>query len=339
MRKLIRVATVGCMAATVGILTACGSDAEDGGVDTVKLRFAQPAEAGHPWQRCGADPFAEAVAEASDGAIEITTYPGGQLGDEADLLNQTIDGSLDMSLISAGFLAERHAPVGVVGAAFLYDDIDSMLEISRGEIGQELWDGLREAAGVEVLDTWALGIRQLTTSDTPARNPDDLAGVKIRAADAELAISYVESLGASPTPMALGEVYLGLQQGVIDGQENPVGMIDAQGFDEVQHYLIMTNHVIQGNQLLFNSTRWESLSDDQQQIITDAARAAGDEVKACVETEQDELLDTWRENGEMEIIDDVDTAAFQQLAEQVMADKFGDQWGDYYERIRDAQGE
>lgn len=330
-------ATGSAAAATVVLLAACGSDSGDGGGEAVELRFAQPAEANHPWQRCGAEPFAEAVSEASDGDIEIRTYSGGQLGAEVDLLNQTIDGSLDMSLINAGLLAERHEAVGVVGAAYLYDDIDSMLEVSRGEIGQELWDELREAAGVEVLDTWALGIRQLTTADVAATSPDDLAGVKIRASDSALAIAYVESLGATPTPMALGEVYLGLQQGVIDGQENPVGIIDTQGFDEVQNYLIMTNHVIQGNQLLFNSARWDSLSEDQQQIITDAAREAGDEVKECVETEQQELLDTWRQNGELEIVEDIDIDAFRARAEQVMLEEFGDQWGDLYERIRSSQ--
>ena len=313
-------------------------EADEAPEDAVSLSFATIVEPAHPFHRCGAEPFAEQIAERSGGSLEIELFASEQLGTEAESLDSVVAGDIDMALINPGHTANYLDRLSVLGAAYLFADIDGMLEVSRGEVGQELWAELEAETGLVTLDTWPLGVRQVTTNDVAATSPDDLAGVSMRAPDAPIWIANVEVLGASPTPMALGEIYTSLQQGVIQAQENPVDMIETQSFDEVQEYLIMTDHVVQGNQVFVNGDVWDGLSGEQQDLLIGVAQEMGDEVQACVEGEFDEIVDAWRESGELEIIEDVDRDAFRERAEDLLLEQFGDDWDGLYEQIREAQG-
>ncbi|MDT0196759.1 TRAP transporter substrate-binding protein [Arthrobacter sp. AB6] len=319
-------------------LTACSSGSQGGSEGPVKLSFAHTVEVKHPVNRCGAEIFKESVEKASDGNITIEIFPAGQLGTEAAQSDSAIAGDVDITQPSAGHLSEYYEPLSVLNAAFLFDSYSSMLEVARGDAGQELWKGLEDKTGLVVLDIYPQGIRQVTTKGVEVRKPEDLSGVSMRAADAPIWITNVSALGATPTPMALGEVYTGLQQGVIDAQENPVNLVASNSFDEVQDHVSLTNHVVQGNPLVINGDRWAGLSEEQQNILKDAAKESSASLQKCLEDDFTTIVQEWKDKGTMKVTEDVDIDAFRKHAEPVLMKEFGDVWGDQYKKIRDAQG-
>lgn len=320
----------------LAFVAACGGGGGDqggGGEEATELRFANIYDTSHPFNECGASTMSES---AEGGNLTVNNFPGGQLGTEDELAESITSQNLEMAIIGPAFLSQYDSRVGVLDAAYLFDGVEQMENVVDGEIGQELWDGLREESGMRVLGTWYYGTRHLTTGDTEVNSPADLDGLKIRAPDVPIPIANVEALGASPTPIAFEEVYLALQQGTVDGQENPIATIAAQNFNEVQQYLMLTGHVVQSTQIVIADETWQSLSSEQQDALQEAVDTAREEVRSCIESSEEESLDAWREAGQPQIIENVDTEAFRQRAQSELPEQFGDQWGDLYSRIQNA---
>jgi TRAP-type C4-dicarboxylate transport system substrate-binding protein len=181
-----------------------------------------------------------------------------------------------------------------------------------------------------VLGTWAYGARHIT-ANRPIRKPEDLSGFRLRMPGAKVWQESGASLGASPMPMAFSEVYMALQQGIADGQENPVPVIYSMGFHEVQKYLILTGHIQSSVQVLINERVWQTLSETEQAALTDAVQSLGAEVLAGIRQQESELLDKWRQDGTMTVVDDCDVEAFRQRSRAYFASGFA--FSDLYREI------
>lgn len=307
--------------------TACGPAAEPGAPS--RLRLAHIYEVSAPTHACGAVEFAREV-NAADVGLDVAVYSGAQLGSEAELLEQLATGQLEMAIAGPSFLATWHPPIGAFDAAYAFEDVDHLMEVADGAIGRELWEELRQRHGMRVLDTWFYGERHIT-SKRPVRRPEDLRGFRLRMPDARVWLATGEALGASPMPIAFTEVYMALQQGIADGQENPIPTIQAMGFHEVQTHLNLTRHIQSSTQTLIAEPVWLRLSSGQQDAMRAAALAARQQVRDCIERGDLRIVEQWRRNGALQIVEDVDVDAFRVRARQRFSTGFA--FSDLYNRI------
>lgn len=309
---------------------AAGESQEAGSSETVTLRFGHHFDTKHPNHECGAQPMADALKAEG---IELQLFPAAQLGDEAAMLEMMQGGNLDMTINGGSFLGRYYAPASVFDAAYAIGSPDHLEEVAEGEIGAEIWDGLREEAGLRYLAAWYYGTRHIT-ANKPVRGPEDLAGLKLRVPDAPLYLANGEALGASVTPVAFNEVYLSLQQGVIDAQENPIPTIESMSFDEVQSHISLSQHVVQGVFPVIREEAWKQLSPEQQEALEGAAKDFAVDVRECIETQEVEILEAWRESGDMIIVEDVDIEAFRERASEIIPESV--EWGDLYLRVQES---
>lgn len=332
-------------ALVAGSLALAGCAAENGSTDdgteeeSITLRLGHTNEDSHPNERCGAAVVAETVNEATDGSLTIETYPGSQLGSNPEMAEQVARGDLDMQIMPVPDLAQFYPPVGVLNAVYLFDSVEESGSVINGELGEELWASALEESDIRVLGAWYYGARQLTTGDKPVRTPEDLEGMSIRAIDNDIQIANITSMGAKPTPIAFSELYLALQQGVVNGQENPIATISNSGLDEVQDYVMMTDHLFPWLPIAISEGSWQKLSVNQQEALQGAVRDTAEQVQECIETEEQEVLETWRAEGTIEIIEDIDREAFKERARSYFPGQFEDTWGDLYREILDATAE
>ena len=304
---------------TLLLLSVCfsGCEADDSAGKPLRLRMAHVYEVNSPSHAYGTAHLAERLAAAGSD-LDVTVYPGGQLGSEAELLEQLVAGELDLAISGPSFLAMWHAPLGVLDAAYASRDLDQMLETAGGKDMAPNWEELRKRYDVRVLDTWIYGSRHIT-SNVPIRSPDDLKAFRLRLPGARIWQASGDALGASPMPISFSEVYLALQQGIADGQENPVPVIKAMGFQEVQKCLNLTGHIQSSIQILMNDRVWQKMTKEQQAALMKAVHELGKDVyRGTVEDEQ-RLIEEWRQDGTMQIIDDVDVDAFRKRAKEFFA--------------------
>ncbi|MBV8889503.1 MAG: TRAP transporter substrate-binding protein [Alphaproteobacteria bacterium] len=257
-----------------------------------KLGTALPPE--HPLCiRC--TEAAKRIKEESGGALEITLYPNSVLGQDTAMISQTITGALQMFVLSTDLLAPRKASAGIFGVGFAFAGYDQIWAAMDGKLG----DFLRaeaEALGFHCLEKcFDHGFREITTRNKPIDRPEDLKGFKMRLPFAPFLIALFQHLGASPTPINGGEIYSALQTGLVDGQENPLILIDAARFYEVEKYCSMTNHVWAGLHISFNTQAWKRLPAAVQDIaarhLTEAALLERDDARRLNQTEMQTLQD------------------------------------------------
>lgn len=314
---------------TILAASFCGCQSEDGANGPPRLRMAHVYEVSAPTHAYGTAHLAERLkAVGSD--LDVTVYPAAQLGGEAELLEQLVAGELDLAISGPSFLAMWHPPLGVFDAAFVSRDLDHLLELAQGEEMAPHWDELRKTYGVRVLATWAYGSRHIT-SNRPIRHPDDLEGFRLRMPAARVWQASGEALGASPMPISFSEVYLALQQGIADGQENPVPVIKAKGFHEVQECLNLTGHIQSSIQILMNERSWQRLNAEQQAALMKAVQELGDDVYRGIVADEKRLIDEWKKDGTMKIVDGVDVDAFRDRARKHFSSGF--EFSELYNRI------
>jgi len=313
------------------ILFACvvGCDPTEKTGPIQQLRIGHVYEVRSPTHALGASRLNERLA-ASGVELRVNVFPAAQLGSEAELLEQLVAGEIDLSIAGPSFLAMWHPPLGAFDAAYAFTDLEQMLEVADGEMMAPHWDELRSRFGVRVLGTWAYGARHIT-ANRPIRTPSDLSGFRLRMPGARVWQESGAALGASPMPMAFSEVYMALQQGIADGQENPVPVIHSMGFHEVQKYLSLTGHIQSSIQILINERTWQRLDTKQQSALSDAVDELGQEVLEGIRMQETELLDQWRRNGPMQIVDDVDVEAFRLKARKYFSTGFP--FSDLYQEI------
>ena len=305
---------------TVLMISLCGCQSEDLTDAPLRLRMAHVYDVNSPTHSYGTAHLAERLRLVTSD-LDVTVYPAAQLGSEVELLEQLVAGELDLAISGPSCLAMWHPPLGVLDAAFASRDLDHMLETARGEDMAPHWDELRKRYDVRVLDTWAYGARHIT-SNRPIRSPLDLEGFRLRMPGASVWQASGAALGASPMPISFGEVYLALQQGIADGQENPVPVIKAMGFHEVQKCLNLSGHIQSSIQILMNERTWQRMDPDQQAALMKTVRELGEDVyRGTVEDEQ-RLIEEWRKESTMQIVEDVDVDAFRKRAREHFSSGF-----------------
>ena len=298
----------------------------------MNLAFTPPADSHYG---DAARAFAETIAERSDGAFEIALRPAGALGGERDVIEGLQIGTVELTISSTGPIGNFVPEVYALDFPFLFDDYASAHAVLDGEIGQELLASFQPHGIVGL--AWAEnGFRHITNSVRPIREPADLAGLKLRTMENEVHIAAFRAAGAAPTPMSWTEVLTSLQQGTIDGQENPIPIVTANTMWEIQDNITLTGHVYSPAVVAMSAIHWDGLTEEQQGWFVEAAQAAAAASRQTVAANEESGIALMRENG-MEVIDGIDKAAFA-AAVQPAYDEFADRYApELIARIRAAQ--
>lgn len=276
---------------------AGGTEAAAGG-QTLTIRVGHVLAPTHPYQ-LGLEQFAKLVNEKSNGTMKVETFHSSQLGNERDMVEGLQLGTLEMALVSTAPLASFTKDFLVFDLPFMFKDTAAARAAVDSEIGQKMLDGLA-AKGIKGLCYWENGFRSVTNSKLPIETPADLKGMKIRTMENPVHMDSFTALGADPTPMAFGELFTALQQKTIDGQENPLPIIDTSKFYEVQSYLSMTQHFYAPAPILIAQKFYDSLTDEQKKIIEDSAKEARDFERDLCDKSNAELV-TFLEGKGMKI--------------------------------------
>ena len=299
------------MLVLVVMLAACANEAEGEaeGIRARTFRLGHNAAEWSTWNH-GAVRFAELVYEYSGGLMVIDIFPAAQLGDELEVVRSVQDGIVDFT-ISGGSLAGFAPLAAMVEVSYLFEDFEHVREAADGPIGQMIADQIIEYALVRPIFYYIRGPRKLT-ANRPVMSPEELQGMTVRVPASPLSVAAWESMGATVVPMALGEVFTSLQQGVIDAQENPLAMIDAQSFYEVQSHIMNTNHVISFIYVVIGEELYQSLTPEERDIIHRAARQAQDYEHQLMLAEEAYLYRQMEEFGTIFV--DVDFDLFREAA-------------------------
>ncbi|WP_144018823.1 DctP family TRAP transporter solute-binding subunit [Demequina sp. NBRC 110056] len=299
--------------------------------ETIELTLAHSYTEDQPQHACGAQVIADEVAAANVG-LTVEIFPSSQLGGDADRIASVVSGDIDIDIQGASALGAVYEPISVLDSAFAFDDETHLAAFMASEESGVLIEGFATETGVQTLGVWSAGARHFTAND-PIRTPDDLEGLRMRFPGSPQYLMNAEALGATATEVAYEELYLALQQGTVDGQENPITNIDASNLKEVQDYLSLSAHQLNTN-LVIVSPIWEELSTEQQDALSAATLAAVDAVTACVAEAETETLDAWRAEGEWEIVDDVDRDAFSEMAVTYLEETFTGESLEVFNAIR-----
>lgn len=294
----------------LALLTACsGGEAADGD-DTVELTLAHTYTEDQPPHTCGVQVIKEEV-ESADVGLTVEIFPASQLGGDSDRIASVQSGDIDIDLQGASALAALHEPVGVVDAAYAFADGQHLVDFFRSPDAEPLKEDFQEAAdGVRILGAWSIGARHFTAND-PIREPADLEGLRMRFPGSPQFLLNAEAMGARATEVAYEELYLALQQGTVDGQENPLSNIDSSNLPEVQDYLSLSAHA-QNSNLIVVGDVYDELTGQQQEALEAAVQTAIDQVPGCVEETEQAILDEYRSGDQIEVVEDVDTDAFRE---------------------------
>ncbi|MFE3459222.1 DctP family TRAP transporter solute-binding subunit [Nocardiopsis aegyptia] len=320
--------------AVVLAATACGSGGGPG-EDELVLTFANSYTEDHPHTRCGIDLVAERVAEA-DAGFSVDTFPNSTLGSNTETFASVMSGDIDMDVQGSAALGSSYEPIGVLDAAYAFRDADHLFGYFDSEASQPLRDGFEEATGAKILDAWYFGDRHFT-ANRPIRTPGDLEGLRMRFPDSPIYLANAEAMGAEPTTVAFEEVYLALQQGTVDGQENPVPTIAGDNFDEVQSHISLTGHQIGSQMIVVSGQTWDALSAEQQEVLQSAVTSVREDNRACIEEAEEEILAEWRADGAMEIVDDVDVEAFRSRVQDYFAQNLEGEQHELYESFQETE--
>lgn len=318
------------------MLAACsgGGDAPAGGGDdgaTQKLTLAHSYNADQPQHRCGAQVIADEVNGAGVG-LEIEIFPSSQLGGDADRIASVASGDIDIDIQGASALGAVYEPISVLDAAYAFDDADHLARFMSSDASDVVTEAFQAETGVHAIGAWSAGARQFT-ANTAIRTPADLEGLRMRFPGSPQFLMNAKALGADATEVAYEELYLALQQGTVDGQENPITNIIATNIKEVQEYVSMSSHQLNTNLVIVGPV-WNDLNEEQQKALSAATEKAVAEVTSCVAEDEEIVLEEWRTGGDWEVVEDVDRAAFSKKAEEYLSGVLTGDSLTVYEAIR-----
>jgi len=236
------------------------------------FKFALQNPKGHPLEQ-GATKFAELVAAKSGGKMKVNVFPGGTLGGDAANVSALQGGTIEFVMLNSGILASQVKDFEVFDFPFMFANAKEADAVVDGPFGQKLHAKLADK-GIVALAYTELGFRNLTNSKRAINTVEDIAGLKLRVIPNAINVDWVKAVGANPTPMAFPEVYAGMEQKAIDGQENPLSVILANKFFEVQKHLAITNHQYNPQSLIFSKKVWDTLSAAEKKVLQDSATEA-----------------------------------------------------------------
>jgi tripartite ATP-independent transporter DctP family solute receptor len=220
---------------------------------------------------------ADRIRTATNGRFDLQIFPAGQLGTDTDMLSQVRSGAIDFYTAS-GLVLSTLVPLTAINAlGFAFKDYSQVWPAMDGKLGTVIRSKI-DTAGLHAIEKiFDIGFREISSSTHPITDPESLKGFKIRIPPSQLGVSMFRALGASPATLNFAEAYTALQTHVVDGQENPLSIIDTAKFSEVQKYVSMTNHMWDGYWLLCNGRSWKSLPDDIRTVVSRELNRAAEE--------------------------------------------------------------
>ncbi len=252
-------------------IAACGvASAQD--IKERTIKFALNGPEGHP-AVAGMKRFAETVGAKSGGKIKVNLFLAGVLGSDQANVSAIQGGTLEMAVMNTGILASVAKELAIFDFPFLFANEKESDALVDGPVGKKLHAKLDEK-GLIGLSYWELGYRHITNSKRPLNKVEDIDGLKLRVIPNPINVAWVKALGANPTPLPFPEVYAALEQKAIDGQENPVSVIAANKFWEVQKNIALTNHQYNPQSVIFSKKIWDTLSATEKKILDDSADEA-----------------------------------------------------------------
>jgi TRAP-type transport system periplasmic protein len=293
---------------------------------------------GHPFKTdfvfgISAQKIADLIKERTKGQVVVEVLPNSQVGGYFQCMASAAQGTLDMAWTDGGSVGRFYPPSGVTEGAYLFKTVKQLQNFWDGPTGQKLRQGIYEEANLKAFSAFEYGTRQLTTSKKAVRTPADMKGLRLRCLESKVSMTSATAMGATPTPIDFAELYLALQQGIVDGQENPLPAIYSMKFYEVQKYLVLTSHLHQCLFPVMSRRSWEKLSPEQQKIITQVI----EEVRPISDKMLNDLvaanLQAMKASG-IEVIEP-DVEAFRAQAVPIMLKAFEKEWyPGIYEEIK-----
>lgn len=274
---------------------------QPGAVAQEVLQFAHiydSAEPYHTWAVWAG----EQLEERTDGRYALEVFPASQLGSEAEINEGLALGTVDIIYSGALFSSRSYGPIAIAEAPYMLQGFDHWQAYVDSDLFQDHVDGYRDATGHEILSGTYYGVRHVT-SNRPIQAPEDMQGLRIRVPDAPLYTLFPRATGGAPTPIAFAEVYLALQQGTVDAQENPLPTIYAQSFYEVQDYINLTGHITNLLFTVVSSHVWGGLSEEDRQIFAEVFAEAAANATAEVRELEAGLVATFQEMDGTEVIE------------------------------------
>ncbi|MHB0775379.1 TRAP transporter substrate-binding protein [Halomonas sp. WWR20] len=262
--------------------------------------------------------FAKEVAEKTEGRVEPKIYHNAVLGDQPDAIQQTRNGALDFANFNMGPMGPIVPETNVLSLPFIFKSVDAMHQVMDGEIGQRFADALAEKDLI-ALSWFDSGARSLYNTQRPVETPADVEGLKVRVMNNDLYVDMIDAMGGNATPMSYGEVYQSLKTGVLDGAENNYPSYESSNHFEIAPYYSLTEHLILPECLCIAKSSWDDLSEQDQEIVRQAAVAAAEEQRQL-------WAERSKESREKVLSEDVkinevaDKSAFQEKMQPIYAE-------------------
>jgi tripartite ATP-independent transporter DctP family solute receptor len=328
MNRSLRSLLTSIVAFGVGLASSAGALA-----DPVKLRIGWPSPMVGP-HGAGAQAFADELERLAPGRYKAEFFPNGSLGGEREMVESVQLGALEMAITGTAVLGNFVPEMMVLDMPFLFRDSAHARAVLDGPIGQELIAKMK-ARGLLGLTFGEIGFRHVTSSSRPIHTPDDMKGLKIRTMENPVHLAAFRSLGALPTPMSWTEVLTGLQQGTIDGQENPVSILVSAKMWEMQKHVTLTRHVFTPISFTMSPEFFGKLPAADQEIMRKAAVVGRSANRKYVDEADASGVAEMKRHG-MQVVESVDVGPFQEKLEPVYR-QYSKRFGEMMSRIRAEQ--
>jgi tripartite ATP-independent transporter DctP family solute receptor len=260
-----------------------------------KLRWAHVYEITEPYHTEALWAASE-IRMRTNGRFDITVFPASQLGNENQLNEALGFGAIDIIYVGINFVAATYPPLGISGAPFMLRDLDHWKAYRDSKLFSELVQGYDEKTRHKITALTYYGQRHVTANKS-IRKPEDMRGMKLRVPPAPLFLMFTKSVGADATPIAFSDVYTALQQGLVDGQENPLPTIMAKRFYEVQSHIALTGHITESMVTVIGSHVWNKLTPDDQKVFADTLMEAASKATESIEASERILAGEFRKLG------------------------------------------
>ncbi|MFZ3322718.1 MAG: sialic acid TRAP transporter substrate-binding protein SiaP [Usitatibacter sp.] len=262
-----------------------------------KLKWAHVYESSEPYH-LQALWAAEEIRKRTNGRYQIDVFPASTLGKETDI-NQALSlGTIDIIYTGMAFAGREYPPMSIASGPFIFRDYDHWTKFRNGPIFRELAQGYDKKSGNHIVGYTYYGQRHLTANKLITK-PEDMKGLKLRVPDAPLFMMFPRAVGANPTPIAFAEVYLALQNGTVDAQENPLPTIEAKKFYEVQKYIILTGHITESLVTVVSGSAWGKLSEADRKIFSDVLWEASTRATKDIVDQESKLAADFEKRGKI----------------------------------------
>ncbi len=275
-----------------------------------KLKWAHVYEVAEPYHTEAVWAAAE-IKKLTNGKYDIEVFPASQLGNENQINEGLGLGTVDMIYTGVNFAATTYKPLGITGAPFILRDFDHWKAYRESKLFGDLAKGYEDKSKHKIVAITYYGQRHVTANKA-INKPEDMKGMKLRVPPAPLFLMFTKSVGANATPIAFAEVYLALQQGTVDGQENPLPTIMAKKFYEVQSHIVLTGHITESLVSVIGSHVWSKLTPDEQKIFADTLKQAAAKATDAIAASEKVLAGEFKKLGKTVI--EPDREAFRKAA-------------------------